>query len=64
MLAGDSEAFRDEASLVFSGRLDSSAIVELVVYLEQEFGIDFSDTPFDQAMFDSVVRICSFIEQR
>lgn len=35
-------------SLFMSGRLDSLSKVELVVFLEQEFGVDFADVDFEQ----------------
>ena len=48
----DTDSLADSESLFMSGRLDSLAKVELVVFLEQEFGLDFADVDFEQ--IDSV----------
>jgi acyl carrier protein len=44
----DADGLTDAESLFLSGRLDSLAQVELVVFLEQEFGLDFTDVDFEQ----------------
>lgn len=49
-------------SLILSGLLDSLAVVQIVVFLEKEFDIDFSDLYFDQTSFDSLDKIVTFIE--
>jgi acyl carrier protein len=58
---GDYEAFADASSLLLSGRLSSIDTVEIVVLLEQKFGIDFSEIGFDQTMLDTVDSICALI---
>lgn len=58
---GDAAPFSDNASLLLSGRLSSIEAVEIVIMLEQNFGIDFSEIGFDQTMIDSVDSICSLI---
>jgi acyl carrier protein len=54
---GDSQGFQDDESLFVSGRLDSFTMMNLVMHLEQAFGIDFSDTEFDVALVDSMEEI-------
>ena len=49
-------------SLILSGRLDSLAVIHIVVFLEQQFGIDFSEVYFDQTSFDSIDQITNFIQ--
>ena len=49
-------------SLILSGRLDSLAVIHIVVFLEQQFGIDFSEVYFDQSSFDSIDQITNFIQ--
>lgn len=51
---GDYQHFADDESLFVSGRLDSFAMMNLVMQLEQTFGIDFSDIEFDVALVDSL----------
>jgi acyl carrier protein len=59
---GDKQPFSDDASLLLSGRLASVDAVEIVVFLEEKFGINFAEIGFDQAMIDSVDAIDSLIQ--
>jgi len=49
-------------SLILSGLLDSLAVIHIVVFLEELFGIDFSELYFDQASFDSIDQILEFVQ--
>lgn len=60
---GDTCEFTDGDSLLLSGRLQSIDAVEIALFLEQEYGIDFSETGFDETQIDSIDRITSFVEQ-
>ena len=57
----DVQPFTDSDSLIFSGRLQSIDAVEIVVFLEEGFGIDFAEIGFDEQMLDSVNAICALI---
>jgi acyl carrier protein len=46
--------FDDDDPLVTSGILDSQAVLRMVVFLEDEFGIDLAERGFDQNDFDSL----------
>lgn len=59
---GETADFSDDTSLVISGMLDSLAVLRIVVFLEQEFGLDLSERGFDQNDFDSVASIMRMIE--
>ena len=59
---GDKQPFADDASLLISGRLASVDAVEIVVFLEEKFGVNFSDVGFDQTLIDSVDAIDSLIQ--
>lgn len=59
---GETSNFSDDTSLLISGMLDSLAVLRIVVFLEQEFGLDLSDQGFDQNDFDSVSSIMRMIE--
>ena len=56
------EEVKDAESLIMSGIMDSLAIIHIVVFLEQEFNIDFFDIYFDQSQFDSIDLIVDFVE--
>lgn len=49
-------------SLILSGLLDSLAVIHIVVFLEEQYGIDFSDVYFDQASFDTIDQILDFVK--
>ena len=55
--AGDRGALDDDDSLFLSGRLDSLAMTNLVVFLENAFGVDFGKVDFDVELLDSVSAI-------
>jgi acyl carrier protein len=52
--SGDDQPLVDEDSLLLSGRLQSIDAVEIVVFLEENFGIDFAEIGFDREQIDSV----------
>jgi acyl carrier protein len=60
---GDLGEFTDSDSLLLSGRLQSIDAVNIGLFLEQEYGIDFASLGFDQAQVDSVDEIASLIER-
>ena len=59
---GDSAGFTDQQLLVTEGRLTSLDVMMIVVFLEENYGIDFSDRPFDQNEFDSVDSITALVD--
>jgi acyl carrier protein len=56
----DARGFTDSESLILTGRFQSLDVLEIVIYLEQRFGIDFSEG-FDQSQLDSVEEIMNFL---
>jgi acyl carrier protein len=52
------------SSLVMSGLVNSLAIVEIITFVEQKFGIDVADEEIDIADFDSVESICKMLERK
>jgi len=59
--SGDSQPLADQDSLLLSGRLQSIDAVEIVVYLEENFGIDFAQIGFDRDRIDSVDAIFALV---
>jgi acyl carrier protein len=57
----DKQPFSDTSSLFLSGRLSSVDAVELVVFLEEKYGVDFTKTGFDESMIDSVDTVASLV---
>lgn len=59
----DHGPFEDAESLIETGRLDSLAVVNLVVFLESAFDVDFDKVEFDPQRLGSVDEIVSVIEE-
>ncbi len=60
--SGDDSPLADSESLLFSGRLQSIDAVEVVVFLEENFGIDFAQVGFDKEHIDSIDVICALTQ--
>ena len=58
---GDLEGFTDSDPLMTSGRLQSIDTLELVVFLEEKYGVDFAERGFNQNELDSVDSIIALI---
>jgi acyl carrier protein len=57
----DHRGFSDADSLILSGRFQSLDVLEIVVYLEERFRMDFSEG-FDQSRLDSVDEIMNLLQ--
>ena len=64
MLAGkgDTLGFADSDSLILSGRLESIDVLDIVVFLEKNYRVDFGDQDFDQTTLDTVNNILALAE--
>jgi acyl carrier protein len=51
----------EKASLIGSGTIDSTGIIDVISFLEQTFGILFEDDELVAENFDSVAKITSFM---
>ncbi len=61
---GDTDEFADTDSLiVLRGRLASVDVLELVVFLEEQYKIDFGEQGFDQNRVDTVDEIMVLIKE-
>ena len=58
------EELASDASLIDDYGVDSVALLELVVGLEEVFGIVVEDDDFDLANFSSVKALAAFVAQR
>ena len=57
-------AIEDGDSLVESGLIDSLAVLQILLYLETSYGIDFAASGFDPAALGSISEILDLIEHR
>ncbi|ATB28566.1 acyl carrier protein [Melittangium boletus] len=60
-LRNEHAALSDGMSLLSSGMMDSTDTLELILYLESEFGITVGDDEAGPENLDTIERIASFI---
>jgi acyl carrier protein len=60
----DKKQLNDDESLLGSGVIDSTGVLELIAFLEGKFQVKFADNELVADNFDSVTRIVSFIQRR
>jgi acyl carrier protein len=60
---GDLSEFSDADSLLLSGRLDSLEVIELVEFMETQFGIDFAEVEFNRNDFESVSAMLTLLSK-
>ncbi len=56
-------SIRDDDNLVAAGLIDSLAVLEIVMFLETEFSVDFSATGVDPTRLMSIPSILDVIER-
>ncbi len=61
--AMDTQEFSDTDSLFLSGRIDSFSLMQLVMHLEENYQIDFSNVHFEAPLLDTVADIVAFVQQ-
>jgi acyl carrier protein len=60
-LFDDRKILKDDDSLLGSGIIDSTGVLELISFLEKEFSISFEDNELTGENFDSISKIISFL---
>ena len=58
------EEIPDEANLMEALEIDSVSILEIVVGLEEVYGISFEDEEFDISIFESVKSIADYVREK
>ena len=60
----EDEPIPDGASLVATGVVDSTGMLEVIAFLEAEFGIRIADDEATPENLDSVARIAAFVGRK
>lgn len=60
----DEKKLADGESLMHSGTMDSTGILELIMFLEGTFGIKVADDEMVPANLDSVQNVVAFVERK
>ena len=63
-LFGDSNGLADNTSFLEEGIIDSTGILELVTFLEEEFSITVEDEELIPENLDSINNVTSFLERK
>jgi acyl carrier protein len=63
VLKGHGAPLADDQPLFSSGLLDSLDAVEMVIFVEGEFGINFAEINFDLTLLDSIAAVCLLVER-
>jgi len=58
------EQIRDDANLYNDCGLDSTSVVDLILTLEEEFGISISEDELDVRLFQNLECLGSFVESK
>jgi acyl carrier protein len=60
----DPEELSDEVSLLDSGYVDSTGMMEIILFLEREYGIHIEDHETIPQNLESISRIAAFIARK
>jgi acyl carrier protein len=60
----DPASFDDHTSFLDRGIIDSTGVLELVTFVEHEYGLTVADDDMIPAHFDSIDALCAFIAAR
>ena len=63
-MKGDGAALNDDDLLFSSGRLDSLDAIEIIMSIETDYGINFSEINFDLTQLDSINAIAALVDGR
>ncbi len=60
----DAAALRDDASLLDTGIIDSTGVLEVISFLERDFGIQVADDEIVPENLDSIERLASYVQRK
>jgi acyl carrier protein len=63
-LLGDDDGFANDESLLDSGIVDSTGVMEVVSFLEETFEISVDDDELVAENLDSVDRLAAFVQRK
>ena len=63
-LFGDANGLADDTSFLEAGILDSTGVMEVVAFLEQQFGVRVDDDELTPENLDSISSIGAFVSRK
>ena len=64
LFTDDPSALSDDESFLDRGIIDSTGVLELVMFLEEEFGVSVDDADLTPESLDSVRSVGAFLERK
>ena len=64
LLSREASLLRDSDSLTAQGILDSTGALELVMHLEERYGVTVQDDEMHPDNLDSIEKIAAFVERK
>ncbi len=64
ILKQPARAILPDESLITSGLIDSFSLIDLALFVEEQFGVHIDDTELNAETFDNIHELASIIEQR
>ena len=63
-LFGEQNGLKDDSSFMDEGIIDSTGVLELVNFLEEEFSITIDDEELIPENLDSIINVANFLETK
>jgi acyl carrier protein len=63
LFSGNGYGYPDEASFLEEGIVDSTGVLELVMFVEEQFGFSVADEDIVPDNFDSVARLAAYVQR-
>jgi acyl carrier protein len=60
----DPASFADTTSFLDRGIIDSTGVLELVTFVEREWGLQVADEEMVPQNFDSIAALCAFVTKK
>lgn len=64
LFSGNGYPHADETSFLENGIVDSMNVLELVMFVEQKFGVKVEDAEIVPDNFDSIARLAAFVRRK
>lgn len=64
LLSSDGFTLDDDASLLEAGVVDSTGVLEVILFVEETFGVEVADDEIVPDNFDTVNKMAAYIESK
>ncbi len=64
IFSSDGYPYTDETSFLDNGIVDSTSVLELIAFIEEEFNLSIKDSEVVPENFDSIINLSNFIRSK